>query len=456
MNRRKPLKILGWTLLGLIAIPIVLYLIALAINRHDQPPSAATIRLHEVLDQRPPVSDADNAYLYVLGFSAPEGSDPHEVGLQWRAWVEARGYRSEAEKKNPLSSSLDFRAARSAEIDNILTTCNSPDRGCAELLEDSSASLANSLSPEPIQLQRYRALLTREQWREQIPPDVRAPLPLYAGVLDGQRLLFANTWQRAHAGDASAVRDALQSDIEFWRRVLASSDILITKMIAVAALRQHFAFGNLALRRLPAEQALQAVPADWSSPLTDEERSLLRAMAGELVFLEGILREIPDAPTAELLLPSDHFLNRVHDRLLSPLFQPQDTANQAADAYLSIAQQFAVPLERYPDLLEQAYTPPPPRPKRLYNAIGDALMGGPLDAMYGARVGDVEGMRRAALITNELRSRGIAEKDIGDALRSASLRNPYNDEPFQWDENERAVVFVGLQSGERGRHAYLY
>jgi hypothetical protein len=454
MNRRKALKILGWTVLGILAVPIGLYLIALTINRHDQPPSAAAIRLHEVLDQRPPVPDADNAYLYVLGFSAAEGSDPHEVGLQWRAWMKERGYRSGSEKENPLSTSLDFHAVRPAEINNILTTCTTPDRRCAELLETSSAGLANWFSSNPIQLERYRALLAYVEWREEIPPDVQAPLPLYAGVLDGQRLLFTDAWQRASAGDVSAVRDAFQSDIAFWRRVLASSDLLITKMIAVAALRQHFALGNLVLRRLPAEQTLQAVPADWSTPLSDEERSILRVMAGELAYLEGILREMTDAPTAASLAP-DHFSNRIHDRLVSPLFQPQDTVNQAADLYLGLAQRFAVPLERYPEQLKK--TPPPPPPKRLYNAIGDLLMReGALDGMYGARVGDVEGMRRAALIANELRSRGIAANDIEDALRSASLRNPYNDEPFQWDEGERAVVFVGLQSGEKGRHAYLY
>ena len=455
---RKHFKILGWTLLGVLAVPIGLYLIALVVNRHDQPPSAATIHLREVLDQRAPVADDHNGYIYVLGFSAPEGSDPHAAGLQQRAWLEEGGYLPDSGKEDPLSSPINYRAARSPEVEGIVQACVSPARRCAELLEKSSTLVADWLSAQTLLLERYRTLLTREGWLEQVPHNMHMPIPLYSAVTDGQRLLFADAWQRAGAGDVAAVRDALQSDIAFWRRVLASSDLAITKMIAVFAIRQHFAFGNIVLRRLPAKQALQAIPASWTSALSDEERSMLRPMAGELRYLEGVLSTLTDAPIHGGVLYSDHFMSRVYDRFQASLFQPQDTINQSADQYLSLAQQFAVPLDRYPEQLEQLNEPPRRSFKRLYNVTGNALVSGGImhAANHAVRVGDIEGMRRAALATNELRARSVAEADVTEALRSASLRNPYTDEPFQWDEDERAVVFVGLESGARGRHAYIY
>lgn len=34
--------------------------------------------------------------------------------------------------------------------------------------------------------------------------------------------------------------------------------------------------------------------------------------------------------------------------------------------------------------------------------------------------------------------------------------DPYSGKPFGWDESANAIVFTGLERGERGRHAILY
>jgi hypothetical protein len=51
----KFLKLLGKVLLALVGCVVLLYLIALAMNWRDAPPSAEWRRLHKILDDRPAV-----------------------------------------------------------------------------------------------------------------------------------------------------------------------------------------------------------------------------------------------------------------------------------------------------------------------------------------------------------------------------------------------------------------
>ena len=68
-------------------------------------------------------------------------------------------------------------------------------------------------------------------------------------------LLLLQAKVLADDGDVAAASALLASDARFWRMVHASADSLITKMIAGAALRRHFEWGNLVLRGFPAGRA---------------------------------------------------------------------------------------------------------------------------------------------------------------------------------------------------------
>ena len=113
------------------------------------------------------------------------------------------------------------------------------------------------------------------------------------GLAEGlgfQRLEFLRLRALADAGKVDEVRDALEADLTFWRLVFRNSDILITKMIALAAVRQHFFYGNLVLRHLPADKSATAIPASWTQPFTTEELSMLRTLAGELEYMQREIR----------------------------------------------------------------------------------------------------------------------------------------------------------------------
>ena len=56
----KTLKILGYALLGIVGLLVLFYLVLLAINWKDQPPSAAAVRFDEIIAARPQVPPAEN------------------------------------------------------------------------------------------------------------------------------------------------------------------------------------------------------------------------------------------------------------------------------------------------------------------------------------------------------------------------------------------------------------
>ncbi|HET8697672.1 MAG TPA: hypothetical protein VFO94_09315, partial [Gammaproteobacteria bacterium] len=84
---RKLVKIVAWTAGGIVGLAVLLYATALAINRHDSEPSPAAVRLSSLYRERPAVADADNAYVYFMGFHAPRDRDPFEVGRARVAWL---------------------------------------------------------------------------------------------------------------------------------------------------------------------------------------------------------------------------------------------------------------------------------------------------------------------------------------------------------------------------------
>jgi hypothetical protein len=95
---------------------------------------------------------------------------------------------------------------------------------------------------------------------------------------------------------------------------------------------------------------------------------------------------------------------------------------------------------------------------RMFNVTGDVMFawGRTKYGGYGARVADLEGVRRLAAVTAALRGRGVSAADVAKALADSDLHDPYTDKPFAWDEKEGAIVFTGLEPGERRRHAISY
>ena len=409
-------KVLG----ALLALPLVAFLLLVAINWNDEAPSTDAQRLAAMLRDRPALADQANGYVHardLLGASE-------------------RGYRD----------------ARSPEVAALAEACSKA-RDCSDALEEHSGVAGAWIASEQWLLDRYQAMLATEGWREEIPEDIAAPLPPYGQALEAQKLHLLSAWQHARAGDAAAVRDLLEQDLLFWRRTAASSDLLISKMIALAAAERHFALGNVALAALPAASAGQAIPPSWRQPVTLPERSLARALAGEWHFTNSALQKVmAEEATDDLAglagLPSN--------RLQRVVFKEQATRNLFAGHMAGLGRLSERPYVELGQALDALAAGEDGTPwLRMYNPVGEILaaVAAPAYAGYIARASDLEGQRRAALLAVELRAAGTAGDAVPAAMAAATLRNPYDDAPFEWDAAENAVVFHGLREGDRGRYA---
>jgi hypothetical protein len=458
----KILKVAGLCLLGLLSLVVLLYLVGLAVNWRDQPPSATALQMKEILTNRPPVADADNSFVYLMGFSVPASTDPEVAGAKRVAWIKAVNLGTEKFDADPVKEDIGFNTAVSPPMKHMKELCADE-----HSVECRDAFLATFSQPrmdlETLQLSRYRVLLQRPVWREVLPLDLRATLPRYSEIMDGQRLMLAELGTRAKLAPPAEIADALRADFTFWRGVLKDSDYLISRMIAVAALRNHFFFGNLVLREMPAAQS--GVIAAWSVPFSTEELSMRRAMAGELAFSEAVVRQELNGNADQLIVDPDDvrltMLGRIGSTLARPFFQPQDQANYYAEVYLDFSRRFEVPLGKY--LAAEADVKSLDSPEisfHVYNATGHVFraLSGPWQfGSYAVRTGSVEGMRRAALLTAQLRDRGVPLDAIADELKESGLRNPFDHQSFKWNTEERAVVYDGPDA-ERGRsrHPYFY
>ena len=460
---RKLLKALAWLAGGLVALVAVIYLVMLAINWHDRPPSDAARRFAAAYRDRPAVADADNAFVYAGGFLVKPGDDPQAAGVRRIVWLRNAIKDPSSEYFQSPEKDYDYKSARTAAVRDIVEVCRDTDARCVSAFEQGSPALSEWSSSERWLFERYLALTSRPGWLEAEPFDVRTPLPPYAAVMDGQRLLFVNAWMRASEKDASAVRGLLSQDIHFWRHTLESSDILITKMIAVAALKRHFKFGNLVLRRLPADLESTGRPPEWAEQLTLSERSMTRVWIGEWMFLTRVLEQ-QMAQGRWDDSEEENFIRRGWQRVTTPFLQPQDLSNEWADAFARANVELDVPYERYragvaraAAILSGSRSGELP-PMRFYNPIGGILrwINGGEYASYGKRVVDVEGVRRAALLTSELRSRGIAVTQVPEELSASLIRDPYTGESFSWDARKRTLSFNGLELPPRGIHGFIF
>jgi len=455
----KAVKILVGIVLGLFGLAVLAILVGLLVNRHDRPPAPEAIAFQQLLDARPPIPHAENGYVYELGFRAPEDRDPREFGAWLFDWISDPAPVDE--QVDPLADWIELKAAASEPVAKLDETCRGDDRAaCAS----SFLQFAEAWQPdatESLALRRYHTLLGYRAWREIVPTNMSDPLPAYADVLYGLRLNQLRLLQLARQRNVRAVREGLESESQYWRAAKAHAQTLISQMIAVAALRNHYFFGNLILRSLPADQASFAVPEDWRREYSPAERSMRLSLAGEYAITRRTLDELMAQDVVEDGDEGNAWLRQfIKDRYWS-FYQPQETSNAAARIFARLCDAIEVPMTEYAaaerELLDPETNQEPTY--SLYNPLGTFVLRS-IDTKsylrFAYRTASTEGMRRAALLTAQLRAGGVTSAQAAAEVASATLRDPYTNSSFEWDSDRQAVVFTGPEEHQWRRHEYLY
>src|SRR5262245_56977367 len=95
------IRLLGKLLVVIFLLALLILVALWLINLDDRPPSAATLRLERRVADLPPVADADNAYVYLLGFDVADDVAPDEFGARRFHWLDARSHSPEAAGEEP-------------------------------------------------------------------------------------------------------------------------------------------------------------------------------------------------------------------------------------------------------------------------------------------------------------------------------------------------------------------
>ena len=320
-------------------------------------------------------------------------------------------------------------------------------------MQDDPEAVAAWLDSERWLLERYGRLIGLAQWRETVPTGMNLLFPPWSPTTDGQRLLLLQAWQHARQGESDAARDLLQRDLVFWRMLLRSSDTLITKMVATAAIRRHFTMGNLVLRELAQQGVDASPPPSWNMPIDRAERSMHRAYAGEWQFSKAAVNSSFEMDGEDTLLR-----NRVYGWALAPLFKRQATINLLAANLVRLSDGLDVEPGDMPRALSEMARPPDGGLPSLYNPVGQMISRIGYDAYmpYAVRASDLEGVRCAATVAADIRRNpGSDARAIDERLRDATQAGPCADTPFARDEAAGSIVFQGLQPPPHGGHTFV-
>jgi hypothetical protein len=386
------------------------------------PPTAEQGRLLEVAANRPAVADGDNAWRYVLALPAPAGADLEAVSRSQIAWLEVvnRVGREKA-GEDPLQDSPKPRDARSPGLSAITQACGTQKQAeCIALL--GSHSRAGWNAGDEQLLTRYRVVLMRNGWREMLPMRGDIHFAPYADLIDGQKLYFIRLLEDAQESDAAMLRAAFQADLRFWRMLQANADLLISKMIGVAGIRQHYFFVNEILRRLPREIQRHAIPDEWRHATNGAELSMWRVAAGEYAVAAG------------LAAAGRYGVEVTQEQ------PPEQVLRQIARNYVLFAREFETPLERFPTAAQGFKA-------KMAGDFADP-------SGYALRTGSIEALRQLALLVANMRIEGVPKAQVGKRLKSEAGRNPFTGQPYEWREAEGFVVFLG--PGDRPSRERLF
>lgn len=450
-----------------------LYMALLVVNWSDTEATGEARALAAMVPARADLQAVDNAYPLALGFASPRGVDPRSAGRARLDWLmrlrdEPRRVLSE---RDPLAGMVQEPQPAGADVsdvarlfDAVCWGAESPDEVCLQALSGRDAEMTAWLSEVQWLVDRYADLLAHREWIEPAGATRLTPWTVLEPLAAGQRMWMVQAWTLAAADDPEQLRDLLNEDLGFWRRVLENSATMTGRRLAAERLIDHFRWGALVLKRLPPGSAQEAIPPLWREPLTAEELAMQRAMVSE--WLEGIawveqLSRGQDPGMAGQSVEARTFSQRVGALLFRPFVKVQDFSNRYAGDLLQLHSLLDVPIEAYPDAVEDAaayriaawqgsglgffYNPGGRSVLAILDPVLQAL------ARHAAYAADVEGIRRATLLATEMRSAGISDGRGAVLLGPAELYDPYTESAFLFEEATGALVFEGLtRSGRRG------
>jgi hypothetical protein len=383
-----------------------------------------------------PVSEKDNAYYDMIGFSAPSGIDIHAYGLK-----QYRTIMAEAEKAKNKKEAYKDQPEEPNTI-NFKGTFTKDER-LLDLATKRSAELDKMLAENHELLARYRQLASTKGIAEPVDdsgPAEAMPIPKFNSIRSSHQLFLADQIRRAAKGDMTGALTMISKDTLFWRILLKQNRTFITKLISVACLSQNYqAVAELIGYKVPGSSE-KAILATILAPLAAEELEMTLALQGEAQL---IYRFIPNQRNTKFEITKHLSLSKI-------LYSKNDTLNLTITPYIEAAKLSRLPSDR----LQQEITnfqkiPPNSKPYlQPFNPIGKVLanIAAPDFSAHIYKPRNLEAKRRMVLIHLMAKEKGIKNKGMDQFVRQVGLEyaNPYTNQPMQWDLKKNSIYIDAL------------
>lgn len=388
--------------------------------------------------QKPqPVSLEGNSYASAFGFLAADGRDPHAAG---QAIVGALRERHEQGRRIALSPEEMATILGGTNLDASWQTsfdslgCNA--RVYVDCAERLIAEVEKAGMPEPrlaVLIERYGGFLRQTRFAENRERDVYTPFPPYRELRNVGRLRLAISYRD---GSTREFLEKVAEDFESWVTILRDSETLATKMVAIAGVQDDLDFLSTLLRNRALGGDELEVIQGFLRPFTPEESDIGEAFVSEARI--ALLSEphpmlMRSSWLTRLALQENATLNEEYLTVFAPM-RLRASLN-AREYYRQEA------YERLPYTIRAL---PPP----LFNLGGKLALRSsawfPGVQLYLARVHDQNGRISLVLLQAEIEER--PDTAVEDVVRRSTHRNPYTDDPMEYDARAQTVGFECLHT----------
>ncbi len=167
-------------------------------------------------------TEESEAFLYLMGISAPENKDPIQVG------------KEQKEKRNDSETLKIPDAFR----------CNDGNANCLQLLFSDEQSVLSALESNKMLINRYEAFIKLAGFRNLSTPDINEVLPDFLYLKTGNRLWLLSAIdkiKRNHNNiiEVEAAVSSVFLNIDHIRRHLKTSNTIISKLVFLSMLAEN-------------------------------------------------------------------------------------------------------------------------------------------------------------------------------------------------------------------------
>lgn len=374
-----------------------------------------------------------NAAYHLYGLAAASDKDPYVVGKAAVATLQSKHAKGEMANLTEQET-IDIYGGKEKWDDEwsaIYPAANCNPREKADCFTQLLAQVKAQPFTQPrllVQLERYNNIIKLTHLIEEVRLlDWTSPVPNYHIAMQMGRLSQANAY---NTSGLDGLISNSQADMQFWRMALTDNQILLGKMVSLAALRRNLSALSYAISKetelSPTQtQSLQTL----LKPLTPEEISIERVLNGELRFSAENWKTAPKE-TPEGVSP-----------IMWLLYQPTATSNLTYRH--TFKPTFALSKMSAPEFYERAQTPIKALEFSRFNPYN---LGGKIElsrnwqfASYIGRAHDLAGLY--SLVALQLALKINPPQDIAAAIKSSPYKNPYTNKPFDYDPATKALSF---------------